>query len=193
MHHDQLHSAHPGITSNDAGKTQAVDGRPKDVDGAAGPMPQSELPAALSKQQAADAPKRGLKRIYTGKSNLEPASPSVMPGIPSKSPVALSLSPTDIVHPKTKKRDAKLLSSAKPKKAKQGAGRAAVAQKMCPECHKIQPGARQNLCTCGHDFKAAKCVDFPYLGCDVLMMLILILLKCHRQHEPGSDYATIWH
>ena len=68
---------------------------------------------------------------------------------------ALTLSSSDIVTPSSRKRPGDNQRSAKiTKKAKQGGKPAA--QKSCPDCGKVQPGARQKKCSCGHDFQAVK-------------------------------------
>jgi hypothetical protein len=83
---------------------------------------------------------------------------SSMPVIPVRRQKAhgktLCLSTSDILTPITKKRQAHGERSASKKKRVQGSKPAAV--KKCPICEKVQPGARQKKCTCGHDFQAIK-------------------------------------
>ena len=122
------------------------------------PVPAEKAPAKSRKQRApgyatqhalGSVPERSL-RSQSPVASMPVIAPA---GKPEKG--ALTLSSSDIVTPSSRKRPGDNQRSAKiTKKAKQGGKPAA--QKSCPDCGKVQPGARQKKCSCGHDFQAVK-------------------------------------
>ena len=122
------------------------------------PVPAEKAPAKSRKQRASgyatqhalgSMPERSL-RSQSPVASMPVIAPA---GQPEKG--ALTLSSSDIVMPSSRKRPGDNQRSAKStKKAKRGGKPAA--QKSCPDCGTVQPGARQKKCSCGHDFQAVK-------------------------------------
>ena len=140
----------------------------RDSRAAAAPLPAQEV-AARPRRQRATAKVQRLEEI-AGSPELDSRrskSPvSTMPPIPrpgNQKIGALCLSTSDILTPKStnRKRPAEHTASGRRNKlAKQGGKPAAL--KTCPICSKVQPGARQKKCACGHNFQAAKYAFCPF-------------------------------
>ncbi|CAL8469904.1 g9446 [Coccomyxa elongata] len=84
---------------------------------------------------------------------------SSMPHIPQSGQQkngALELSTGDIVTHKSVTRPAQMEVTGRKKKAAKGGSNKPAALKTCPTCGRVQPGARQKKCACGHNFQAAK-------------------------------------